>query len=272
MSHSVDFCSKLGVAAVVMLAFSGSGFGAVAVSAKPGEGAAPPNYAEIYEKNVFDPNRQPWVDKPAAPAVSPINPGDIEIYGVMSVGNYKKAIIKPGPAFKGAPAPVAGGRPFIMLAVGQTLGPYTLVEISEKNIVFESAGARYPVAFSRKLDRPAPVPAAPPMQAAVVLPVPVPTLVAGIAPIAVEPIASATPPASQPEAQPAQAAPGQPGQPGQQQVAAAAPAAAAQPAPETTAPSPPIQGRTLLEAIQAAQEAAQRGEKVPTYPNPFTKQ
>lgn len=269
MSHSVDYCSKLGVAAVAMLAFSGNGFGAVADSAKPGAAAAQPNYAEIYEKNVFDPNRQPWADAPPAAAVSPINPGDIEIYGVMSVGGYKKAIIKPGPAFKGAPAPVAGGRPFIMLAVGQTLGAYTLVEISEKNIVFESGGARYPVAFSRKLDRPAPVPAAPPMQAAVVLPVPVPTLVAGIAPIAVEPIASATPPTPQPEAAPAQASPTQPGQ---QQVAAAAPAAAAQPAPETTAPSPPIQGRTLLEAIQAAQEAAQRGEKVPTYANPFTKQ
>lgn len=264
MSHSVDFCSKLGVVAVVMLAFSGNGFAAVAESAKPGEAAAQPNYAEIYEKNVFDPNRQPWVDKPAAPAVSPINPGDIEVYGVMSVGSYKKAIIKPGPAFKGAPAPVAGGRPFIMLAVGQTLGSYTLVEISEKNIVFESGGARYPVAFTGKRDRPAPVPAAPPMQGAVVLPVPVPTLVAGIAPIAVEPIASA----SQPAPQPAQASPTQPGQ---QQVAAAAPAAAAQPAPETTAPSPPIQGRTLLEAIEAANQAALSGQKMPTYANPFTK-
>ena len=251
-----------------LLCLPACGYGAVAdTAAKSGGASSKVDYSEIYEKNVFDPNRQPWVDtsKPADPTVPALNPGDVEVYGVMSVGSYKKAIIKLGPSFKGAPPPGKSVRPFIMVAVGQALGSYTLAEISEKNIVLEGGGARYPVAFAKKSDRPPPGPVTPMSQAPVVLPAPTPTMVPGIEPIAVAVISPAPPPASQPEVQ-APAASAQ-----QQQSPASQSAAAQKATPETANAPAPIQGATLMEAIAAANQARLSGNLPPPPPNPFVK-
>ncbi len=253
----------LGVALGALLCLPAFGYGAVADSAaKGGAVAGKADYSEIYEKNVFDPNRQPWSDKikPADPAVPALAPGDVEVYGVMAVGDYKKAIVKLGPAFKVAPVP--GARPFVMLAVGQALGPYTLVEISEKNIVFEGGGARYPMPFAAKKDRPPPSAVAPAFQVPVVLPVPVPTMVPGIEPIAVAEAAPAAAPAPVPAPSDGQVPP-----PAAQQQPAS-PSAASQ---QAAASAAPIQGRTLLEAIEAAAQAKAAGTLSAPPPNPFAK-
>ncbi len=252
----------------ILLWYSMQCSGAVSIAPTTEQSASKPNYSDLHEKNIFDPNRQPWAENPpesAVPSVPPLNPGDIEVYGVMSIGSYKKVIIKLGSAFKLAPSPGAGSRPFIMLAIGQALGPYTLVEVSGKNIVFEGGGARYLVTFAAKKDRPPAGPAAPIAQEPVVLPAPVPTLVPGITPVVAEPIATAPQQAAQPETQPA------PAQLGQQPLASASSAAAAPASPETAAssPAPQIQGQTLLEAIQMARQAQQSGAS-PT-PSPFVK-
>lgn len=267
MAYLVDYSRMTGMALGALLCLPACGYGAVAdTAAKSGVASGKADYSEIYEKNVFDPNRQPWVDtsKPADPAVPALNPGDVEVYGVMSVGNYKKAIIKLGPSFKGAPPPGKGARPFVMVAVGQALGSYTLAEISEKNIVLEGGGARYPVAFTKKSDRPPPGPVAPVSQVPVVLPAPTPTMVPGIEPIAVAAISPA-PPVPQPEVQaPAASA--------QQQQSPTPPSDSSQKAtPEATNAPAPIQGRTLMEAIEMANRAAQSGNLPPPPPNPFVK-
>lgn len=217
-------------------------------------------YAEIYRKNVFDSKRQPWAVKSDAPpetSVTPITPADAEVYGVMMFGDYKKAIIKLGQGFKFAPQPKNKGvpRPFVTLGVGESLGPYLLTEINEKNVVFANGGAQFSLAFThKKIDRPLAAAATPMAQAPVVLPAPTPTIVQGIEPIVDMPAAApAAPPAAPAVEQPVPAAAPPPA------PAAAAPQTAA--APATAAPStnaaaaPQIQGMSLLDAIQAAQAA-----------------
>ncbi len=223
--------------------------------------AAKANYSDIYEKNIFDPQRQPWLEKPVVPPVPPVPPlnsGDIEVYGVMSVGSYKRAILKLSPGLKKL-VPEPNARPFVVVAIGQAVGPYTLVEMSNKSIVMEGGGQRYPVTFAAKRDRTTSGPIAPAMQEPVILPPALPTSVPGIEPIAVAPI---MPPQPEPAATPQQAG----SQQQAQQQAAASAAVAAQPAAPETPPAPPIQGQTLLEAIQAAQQAG-----VKSGANPFTK-
>lgn len=234
-----------------------------------------PGYAEIYEKNVFDPKRQPWIEKveaPPPPPIAPLTQADAEVLGVMAFGSYKKAILKLGPGFKFAPQPKAKAppRPFVILAVGESLGPYTLVEIAEKKVVFDASGTQYSVTFTpKKLDRPPPSAVTPMSQFPVVLAAPTPTIVAGV-----EPLVSAAAPAN-PAAQGQAAVP--PPDAGVAPAPAAgtgaAPAAAAPAAAQDQAaanPAPVVQGRTLLEAIEAAR-AAQAAGQLNVVANPFVK-
>lgn len=199
---------------------------------------------------------------PLPPPVPPLTTADAEIYGVMVFGDYRKALIKLGAGFKFAPQPKnkSAPRPFITLGVGESLGPYTLKEITDSSVIFESVDGLSPLVFNqRKADRPASGPISPMAQAPVILPAPVPTMVHGFEPAAQ---AQAAPPPAQPGAQPAAAA-------------AATAAAAAAPVPDIAtagfeAPQPPpVQGRTLLEAIQAAQQAQKANPNAPPPVNPF---
>ncbi|MBS4095589.1 MAG: hypothetical protein KGZ83_01985 [Sulfuricella sp.] len=260
-----------------------SGAKAPGADAKPQETPLPPaeksGYAEIYEKNVFDPKRQPWVEKievPPPPAVAPLTQGDAELLGVMGFGSFKKVILKLGPGFKFAPQPKnkAAPRPFVILAVGESLGPYTLAEIGEKKVIFDAGGTQYPLTFTpKKTDRPPPSAVTPMAQAPVILAAPTPTIVQGI-----EPLASATAPAA-----PAGAAPMDVAAQGQAPAAGTG-MASATPAPAAAAPTaatdqnaaaagqaPVIQGRTLLEAIQAARTAQAAGQITTPAANPFAK-
>lgn len=225
---------------------------AVAVDGKSDKITEKPIYSEIYEKNVFDPKRQAWAEKvdppPPPPAVPPLTPADAEVYGVMAFGDFKKAIIKLGAGFKYAPQPKnkSAPRPFVILGIGESLGPYTIKEITDKSVVFESGGAQFPLAFNhKKSDRPAGGSISPMAQAPVILSAPTPTIVQGI-----EPLAAATTPA------PPQVVPSSP-----QPAAQAAPqqAQAATPEPSAAAQQPAIQGMTLLDAINAARQAQQAG-------------
>lgn len=260
----------------------------VTVPAAPAAAAAVPlpsvrqEYAEIYEKNVFDPKRQPWVEKvetPPPPPVPPITAADAELLGVMAFGSFKKAVFKLGPGFKFAPQPKnkAAPRPFVILAVGESLGPYTLVEVAEKKAVFDAAGTQYTVNFTpKKADRPPPSIVTPMAQAPVVLAAPTPTIVQGI-----EPIASAVP-AATPQADAAAPAGGAAAMPAAAPAAPAGSAAAAAPAPaaapaatpaggESANPAPIVQGRTLLEAIEAARAAQAAGLISAPAANPFAR-
>lgn len=233
-----------------------------------------PIYSEIHEKNIFDPKRQPWVEKvesPPPPSVPPLTAADAEVYGVMAFGDFKKAIIKLGAGFKYAPQPKnkSAPRPFVILGIGESLGPYTIKEITDKSVVFENSGAEFPLVFNhKKSDRPASGPISPMAQAPVILPVPVPTIVQGIEPIvtaAAQPQA-APPPEAQAQAQPMS------GQAPAAQAAVAAAQSQQPSAPESAAPQQPaIQGRTLLEAIELARQAQQANPAAAPPPNPFVK-
>jgi hypothetical protein len=237
-------------------------FAIAAVSTEPGTGAGTekPPYAQIYEKNIFDPNRHPWAEKPAQPAVPALNPADLLLYGVINVGSFRKAVLKPGPSLKAYVPDTGNKRPFVTLAEGEALGPYTLAEIGQNSVVFEAGGARYTLTFGEKGDRPAAAPAAPVIQGPVVLAPEVPNVIPGITPVAEA--APATP-------VPAAPAPVQQAQVQETPAQASAPTTS-QPTTAPTAPQAPvIQGRTLLEAIQAARQAQQQGLLPATPQNPF---
>lgn len=263
--------------------------GAPVSVAKPQEATLPApvipavksGYAEIYEKNVFDPKRQPWVEKvelPPPPPIAPLTQADAEVLGVMAFGDFKKAILKLGPGFKFAPQPKgkAAPRPFVILAVGESLGPYTLLEIGEKKVVFDASGTQYSLTFTpKKTDRPPPSAVSAMAQAPVILAAPTPTIVAGVEPLVSSAAPSGTPSATSADgAAQGQAAAPPPGTGMASGVSAppAAPAApAAAPAGDGTNPAPVIQGRTLLEAIEAARAAQATGQLTPVA-NPFVKQ
>ena len=233
------------VAGLVTLALLMRGAGAMQAPA-----AATDSYEYIYKENVFDPKRSPWVVSAPAPSVPPPSATDIQLYGVVNVGSVKRAVFKLSPLLAGP-----GKRQFITLSEGQSVGSYQVAEIRPDQVILAAGEARYPMRFASKPDRsPAGVPVSAPTQAAMELPAAMPTIVPGIS-VAPQPVIAAPAPAAattQPAAGAAQeAAAGQAG-------AKAADSTPAQPA------AAPIQGATLLEAIEAARRAQQ-----PSYPNPF---
>jgi hypothetical protein len=235
----------------------------------PAAKALPPNYNAIYEQNMFDPQRKPWEEKKEVPPpLPPLTSEDVQIYGVMAVGSYKRAIVKLGGKLRGMAPSDPKARPFVTLAEGQSLAGYTLAEIGPQRLVFSVGDIRYAVAFNKKEDRPtAPPPPPPPVfQEAVIVAAETPNGSNG------QPLPAAVP-AGQ-EAAPA-AAPAAVAAP-EQQAAAPAPVAAAPGSGESgnaannTPPPAPAQPMSLLDAIQQAKAAQSGGQPAAAAVNPFT--
>ncbi len=150
----------------------------VAPTAATGNAAkAPPNYSAIYEKNIFDPQRKQWEEKKEVPPpLPPLAAEDVQIYGVMAVGSYRRAIVKLGGKLKHLMPTDPKARPFVTLSEGQSLAGYTLAEIGPQRLVFTAGETRYAVSINKKEDRPTAPPAPPPaaFQEAVVVTVETP--------------------------------------------------------------------------------------------------
>lgn len=216
------------------------------------------SYEHIYKENVFDPKRAQWaIAAPPAPALPPPSASDIQLYGIVSIGTVKRAVFKVAPSLAGA-----SKRQFVTLSEGQSLGSYQIAEIKPDQVVLAAGEARYPMQFAVKTDRsPAGIPLAPASQSAMVLPAATPTAVPGITPAPTPPaVASAAPEGVAGAIGAAQAT-------ANAQSPQAKPAEAPQPTQQAAAP---VQGNSLLEAIQAAWRAQQQGNYTPP-PNPFAK-
>lgn len=236
----------------------------LALLALPPGGAAatqPPaadSFEHIYKENVFDPKRAQWaIAAPPAPAIPPPSASDIQLYGVVNIGSVKRALFKLSPVLAGI-----GKRQFVTLAEGQSVGSYQIAEIKADQVVLAAGEARYPLRFGSKTDRSvAGVPLSPPTQSAMELPPAMPTMVPDF-----KPVVPAAPPvmASAPSVAPAP--PTAAGQPAEGQAPKQAEAA---PQPQQQAAAP-VQGATLLEAIEAARRAQAAGNYTPP-PNPFAR-
>lgn len=148
-----------------------------AASPAPAAKAPPPNYNAIYEQNIFDPQRKQWEEKKEVPPpLPPLAAEDVQIYGVMAVGSYRRAIVKLGGKLKHLMPSDPKARPFVTLSEGQSLGGYTLAEIGPQRLVFTAGETRYAVSINKKEDRPTapPVPAPAAFQDAVVVAVETP--------------------------------------------------------------------------------------------------
>ncbi len=220
--------------------------------------AAADSYEHIYKENVFDPKRAQWAVATPVPSIPPPSANDIQLYGIVNIGTVKRAVFKVAPLLAGV-----GKRQFLTLSEGQSIGSYQVAEIKADQVVLAAGDARYPLRFATKADRsPAGVPASAPTQAPMELPPAMPTMVPGFTPVvpAQQPVVASAPSAAAVPPQPSATPPAE-GQQAQTKTADAA-----QPAPQAAAP---IQGATLLEAIEAARRAQAAGQ--PSYPNPFTK-
>ena len=225
--------------------------------------AAAESYEHIYKENVFDPKRAQWaIPVPPAPAMPPPSANDIQLYGVINIGTTKRALFKLSPALAGI-----GKRQFVTLSEGQSVGSYQIAEIQKDQVILSAGEARYPMRFGTKSDRsPAGVPVSPPTQSAMQLPPAMPTMVPGFQPVvpaAPPTVASAV--ASAPAAAPASASSPSAGQAADNQQARSAD----NPPPQQQAAAP-VQGTTLLEAIEAARRAQAAGNYTPP-PNPFAR-
>lgn len=210
------------------------------------------SYEHIYKENVFDPKRAQWTPAaPPPPSIPPPSASDIQLYGIVNAGTVKRALFKLSPTLAGV-----GKKQFVSLAEGQGVGSYQVAEIKSDQVILAAGEARYPMRFAAKPDRsPAGVPISAPAQSAMELPPAMPTMVPGFTPVvpAAQPTLASAPPV----------APAAPQQPADRQQAKPADA------PQAQQPAAPIQGATLLEAIEAARRAQAAGQ--PAYPNPFVK-
>lgn len=133
----------------------------------------------MVEKNLFAPDRKPPApesETSAGPAKPGMAIGNIQLDGVMILGNSKKAILRlkspPAgpPGKKGQPA-----SPFVSVREGQMVSEYRVSKIESKAISLEKDGQTFIVALfaTNKVVTPAspvPPPAAPPAQTPPVAP------------------------------------------------------------------------------------------------------
>lgn len=212
---------------------------------------------DVATSNIFDPQRKPWPEKnPPPPPAPPLTKDDVQVYGIMAYGPYKKAIVRLTGKLKDAvPKEATKGRPYVALAEGQTVGAYTLEQVQADKLVFaDTSGGRAVIGIEKKTDRP------PPPQ---VLPAPVqaPYISVVEMPLVTNPWSGAGAPlAPQPSPQiaPLPVAGGQLPQAAATENAPPAASSAQPGAPDSASAAPPP--NSLLEAIQAA-KAAQAAQK-----------
>lgn len=132
-----------------------------ASASRPSELAKPltptPYLSELENSNVFDPERKMWPDRrpppsppPPPPPPPPVTDKDLQLYGVVIVGQTKRATIKVGSRFAQLDTQ---GRGFVSVSEGQVLGEWTLAEIYPTHLVLGAPGGKQHVMFNKKTDR-----------------------------------------------------------------------------------------------------------------------
>lgn len=128
---------------------------AVATISKPLTPA--PYLSSLENSNIFDPQRRVWPDKrpppsppPPPPPPPPVTDKDLQLYGVVIVGQTKRATIKVGSRFAQIDTQ---GRGFVSVSEGQVLGEWRLTEIHPTHIVLGAPGGQQNVMFNKKTDR-----------------------------------------------------------------------------------------------------------------------
>ena len=223
-------------------------------------GARPPSIAPLSldTANPFDKDRQVWADRvpppppPARPPAPPeVTDQDMQVYGIIIVGESKRATVKVGKRFAHLSS---SGRPFANLTEGQTLGEFILSAVRPDHLVLFAPGGEQRLYFTPKSDR-----AAGPGQLATA-----PPPVQGATGAPPEPAGQG----GQPPAAPLGGGSAPPAPSGVPQGQGAAPAAA---------PAPAAQPFNLRNSLAAALEAARNGAQQSgssgsgTASNPFQK-
>ena len=133
----------------------GASSGSITPPKKP---LTPPPYLQSLEStNEFDGQRKLWPDKvppppplPPPPPPTPVTDQDVQVYGVVIVGQTKRATIKYGPRFASLNT---SGKPFVTISEGQVIGEYTVTGIKPTYLVLTAPGGQQQLSFNRKMDR-----------------------------------------------------------------------------------------------------------------------
>lgn len=97
------------------------------------------------------PDRSPPPSPPPPPPPPPlVTDKDLQLYGVVIVGQTKRATIKVGSRFAQLDTQ---GRGFVSISEGQVLGEWTLAEIHPTHLVLGAPGGKQNVMFNKKTDR-----------------------------------------------------------------------------------------------------------------------
>ena len=126
---------------------------AAAVALVPKALTPAPYLSSLENSNVFDPQRRMWPDRrppPSPPPPPPVTDKDLQLYGVVIVGQTKRATIKVGSRFAQLDTQ---GRGFVSVSEGQALGEWTLAEIHPTHLVLGAPGGQQNVMFNKKTDR-----------------------------------------------------------------------------------------------------------------------
>jgi hypothetical protein len=136
---------------------SRSSVAAAAVDLVPKPLTPSPYLSSLENSNVFDPQRKMWPDRSPPPSPPPPPPPpplvtdkDLQLYGVVIVGQTKRATIKVGSRFAQLDTQ---GRGFVSISEGQVLGEWTLAEIHPTHLVLGAPGGKQNVMFNKKTDR-----------------------------------------------------------------------------------------------------------------------
>lgn len=119
--------------------------------------AVEPQLSGLATSNPFDPQRKPWPDAvpvvpppPPPPVPAPVTEADLQIYGVVVVGDTRKAILKLGPRFASVPARANG---FVTLDQGASVGEFVLARVEPDQVLLQAPGGQQWVRFNTKKDR-----------------------------------------------------------------------------------------------------------------------
>ena len=124
----------------------------------PKKPLTPPPYTHSLEiSNEFDRQRRLWPDRvppapppPPPPPPTPLTEQDIQLYGVVIVGQIKRATVKFGPRFSSLNTT---GKQFTTISEGQAIGEYRLTGINPTHLVLTAPGGQQQLSFNKKTDR-----------------------------------------------------------------------------------------------------------------------
>jgi len=124
----------------------------------PPEGKSPNGTGRqdpVVENNLFAPTRTPPSTSKTEDKPQQISPGDLQLDGVILVGDKKRAIFKVNPNILGDEK--AKKKPYITVSEGEQVGVYRIVSIKKDQVVVDQNGQQVVIPLVKSSKTPSPI-------------------------------------------------------------------------------------------------------------------